>query len=104
MKLHIDDKMTIGQLKDQFSIAFPYLKLEFFKKPHETGGISAKQDLLDPRTVLAATRTNHSEGDFFFQWNNNRGTTRIQLSECIWDFRSGLSKVRKGLVADCKHG
>lgn len=86
MKLHIDDKMTIGQLKDQFSIAFPYLKLEFFKKPHETGGISAKQDLLDSRTVLAATRTNHSEGDFFFN-----GTTTVEQLESSFQNVFGIS-------------
>jgi hypothetical protein len=69
MKLHIDDKKTIGELKDQFNSTFPFLKLEFFNLPHESGKLSFKHDLLDHRTVLANCRTNHSEGDLFFNAN-----------------------------------
>lgn len=75
MKLRIDDSITIEQLKDQFSTAFPYLKLEFFKKPHGSGSSSAKMDILDHRTVLADARTNHSEGELFF----SESTTVEQL-------------------------
>jgi len=34
MELIIDNKLSIAEVKDQFSQAFPYLKLEFFYKRH----------------------------------------------------------------------
>ena len=37
MKLHVDDKRNISDIQAEFNDVFPFLKIEFFKKPHETG-------------------------------------------------------------------
>lgn len=64
MKIHIDDTRLISELQEEFSNAFPFLKIEFFKKPHEVGAVSAKEDMLQADTTLGEWRTVHSEGDF----------------------------------------
>ncbi len=63
MKIHIDDNRAISDIQSEFSDAFAYLKIEFFKKPHEVGETSAKSDMLPPDTTLAKWRTIHNEGD-----------------------------------------
>ena len=41
MKIVITDNRKIQQLQEQFSAAFPFLKLEFFSKPHKPGAGTA---------------------------------------------------------------
>jgi len=36
----ISDNKTIQQVQDEFSEKFPFLKLEFYKLPHEESGYS----------------------------------------------------------------
>lgn len=63
MKLHIDDNRVIADVQEEFNKAFPYLKIEFFKKPHGVGAISAKEDMLPSDTTLGEWRTTDTEGD-----------------------------------------
>lgn len=86
MKIRIEDTRTISELKDQFNAAFPFLKLEFFKAPHESGESSRKQDLLDHRMTLAKCRTNHSEGDLVFS-----GSTTVEDLESKFQSVFGIS-------------
>lgn len=65
MKLHVDDKRVIEELQVEFNKVFPYLKIEFFKKPHEVGETSPKKEMLPSNTTLGKWRTVHSEGDLF---------------------------------------
>ncbi len=66
MKLHIDDKRTIKEIQREFEKAFPYLKIEFFKKPHEIGEASPINEMLPNETTLGEWRTIHTEGDLIF--------------------------------------
>lgn len=63
MKLHVDDTRAISSIQDEFNAAFPYLKIEFFKKPHETGETSPKNEMLPSDSTLGKWRTIHNEGD-----------------------------------------
>lgn len=63
MKIHIDDQQSIADIQEKFSNAFPYLKIEFFKKSHQVGEASAKEDMLPSDTALGKWRTVHNEGD-----------------------------------------
>lgn len=63
MKLHIDDTRSISEIQEEFNSAFPYLKLEFFKKPHEVGEASPISELIPSDSTLSKWRTNHNDGD-----------------------------------------
>jgi hypothetical protein len=63
MKIHIDDKRNISEIQEEFNAVFPFLKIEFFKKPHDTGQISPKSDMLPSDSSLGKWRTSHNEGD-----------------------------------------
>jgi len=63
MKIHIDDNRAISEIQSDFNNTFSYLKIEFFKKPHETGETSPRSEMLPPDSTLAKWRTAHNEGD-----------------------------------------
>lgn len=63
MKIHIDDKRNIASLQEEFNSVFPYLKIEFFKKPHEAGEASPLSEMLPNDSNLGKWRTVHTEGD-----------------------------------------
>jgi hypothetical protein len=44
--------MLLSTVQSAFSVAFPYLKLEFFKHRHKVQGANAKKDLLTPGVTL----------------------------------------------------
>jgi hypothetical protein len=62
MKLAINDKRKIFAIQDEFNALFPYLKLEFFAKPHKPGGASAKKLMKSNSKTLGECRTIHSDG------------------------------------------
>jgi len=47
MKLKISPEKTLRQIQEEFHREFPFLRIEFFQKPHRTREASAKEDLLD---------------------------------------------------------
>lgn len=52
MQLHIQTTDTLESLQRNFNSAFPFLKMEFFSKPHEKGRPSEKQYMINTnRTV-----------------------------------------------------
>jgi len=62
--MYITDQKTLADVKREFNQKFPYLKLEFFAKPHNPGEPSPKRELLDDRLSIGEVRTIHNEGDF----------------------------------------
>ena len=63
MKLIVNDNRKISVLQEEFNTVFPYLKLEFFSKPHQTGKGSAKQYLNPNSKTLGECRTVHNKGE-----------------------------------------
>jgi hypothetical protein len=52
MKIHIHAQDTLESLQKSFTDAFPFLKLEFFVKPHEKGRPSEKHFLINTKRTV----------------------------------------------------
>ena len=63
MKITINDHRKIFAIQEEFNNVFPYLKLEFFSKPHKSGGESAKKFVKHHSKTLGECRTIHSNGE-----------------------------------------
>ena len=62
MKIAINDRRKISAIQNDFNEMFPYLRLEFFSKPHEAGGASPKKYMTHPSKTLGECRTIHKSG------------------------------------------
>jgi hypothetical protein len=62
MKILINDRRKIHAIQEDFNKQFPYLKLEFFSKPHKVGGASPKKIMKVPGKTLGECRTIHDSG------------------------------------------
>lgn len=62
MKIEINDSRKIFAIQKEFSTFFPYLKLEFFSKPHSPGGPSSKKFVTHNSKSLLECRTIHKNG------------------------------------------
>lgn len=63
MNIHIADDLSIKDIQKSFSERFPYLKLEFFSRPHQTGKGSEKKYMRSNDAMLRDFRLVHSEGE-----------------------------------------
>lgn len=88
----INDNRKISVLQEEFNTIFPYLKLEFFTKPHEFGKGSAKQYLNPNSKTLGECRTKHNKGEFTI----NSQTTVTDLEQGFREiFGLGVQVFRK---------
>jgi hypothetical protein len=62
MELLITDNTTIKTIQDEFNKQFPFLKLEFFSKPHKKGEASAKELIRNNDKTLGECRKKKSDG------------------------------------------
>ena len=62
MKITINDNRKIFAIQEEFSKSFPYLKLEFFSKPHEPGGASSRKPIKSEAKTLGECRSTHKDG------------------------------------------
>ena len=63
MKIAINDHRKIFAIQEEFNTTFPYLKLEFFSKPHKLGGASPRALVKHNSVTLGECRTIHHKGD-----------------------------------------
>jgi hypothetical protein len=63
MKIAINDHRKIYAIQEEFHSGYPFLKLEFFAKPHTTGGASAKKQINHSSKTLGECRTVHNSGE-----------------------------------------
>ncbi|MBK9270429.1 MAG: hypothetical protein IPM48_02440 [Saprospiraceae bacterium] len=66
MKIIIKDDLSIAEIQKQFSEIFPYLKIEFFTKPHKKFTGSKRENMIPANTTIADCRTIQSEGALTF--------------------------------------
>lgn len=52
MKLQINKKTKIKDLQKIFSDAYPYLKIEFYNKPHREKELSSVKDRISPGKII----------------------------------------------------
>lgn len=63
MKIKISDNRKIFAIQEEFNVLFPYLKIEFFSKPHKLGAGSSKKMIKPSNITLGECRTIHNNGD-----------------------------------------
>jgi len=56
----IHDDKTLKQIQDEFSEKFPFLKIEFYKFPHEESGYSNVKDQINTNKKIADIRLVHN--------------------------------------------
>jgi hypothetical protein len=62
MKIIINDRRKVFAIQESFNEQFPYLKLEFFSKPHKSGGATSKKYLKNNSKTIGECRTIHNSG------------------------------------------
>ena len=87
MKIQISPEVRIQDVQKQFSGLFPYLKIEFFTKPHEIGeGSWSKFMIFDRHKALGDIATyTQMEGDIEFSEE-----TTVAVFEQTMQSRFGL--------------
>jgi len=81
MKVTVNDKRKIFAIQEEFNALFPYLKLEFFSKPHKPGGASAKKFVKHNSKTLGECRTVHNNGNITI----TPEMTVLDLEQCFGD-------------------
>lgn len=69
MNITINDHRKIFAIQEEFNNVFPYLKIEFFSKPHSLGGSSAKKHIKASSKTLGECRIIHNKGTITIQPN-----------------------------------
>lgn len=62
MKIDINDHRKVFAIQEEFNTAFPYLKLEFFSKPHKQSGTSSKELIIGSAKLIGDCRVTHDDG------------------------------------------
>lgn len=62
MQLEINDHRKIFALQEEFNTEFPFLRIEFFNKPHKQGAPSSKRSMLPPARTIGECRIIHNKG------------------------------------------
>jgi len=65
MRISIHDDRKIYSVQEEFQKLFPYLKIEFFTKPHQVGGSSHRRLMKSPAITLGECRVVHRNGVLF---------------------------------------
>lgn len=86
MKIHVDDTRLISEIQEEFNSKFPFLKIEFFKKPHSAGQASPLSEMLAADSSLAKWRTVHNAGDIEIT-----PETSVETVEAEFQNKFGLS-------------
>jgi len=81
MILEIEDNKTISEFQQEFDIHYPYLKIEFFKRPHGYDETSPEEDRFPHHSTLGEIRGRHNPGALeVFSWTRT-GDIEQQLSK-----------------------
>lgn len=62
MIIEINDSKTIGDIQDKFSTFFPFLKIEFYERPHHWHEGSESKTAFPRDKKLGEIRKNHPHG------------------------------------------
>jgi glycerol-3-phosphate O-acyltransferase len=62
MHIEINDNTTLRHIQDTFSNFYPYLQIEFYKKPHKIYEASKEKDLLYPGNTVGDIKQTHVSG------------------------------------------
>jgi glycerol-3-phosphate O-acyltransferase len=62
MHIEITDHTTIREIQEAFANFYPYLQIEFYKKPHKKYQASAEKDLVYPGKTIDEIKQTHVSG------------------------------------------
>ncbi|MBX9781723.1 MAG: hypothetical protein K2X48_00380 [Chitinophagaceae bacterium] len=62
MHIEITDNTTFHEIQEAFADFYPYLQLEFYKKPHKKYEASAEKDLIYPGHTVDEVKETHISG------------------------------------------
>ena len=62
MIIEINDSKTIGDIQDKFSTFFPFLKIDFYERPHHWHEGSESKTAFPRDKKLGEIRKNHPHG------------------------------------------
>jgi hypothetical protein len=62
MEIYISEDATIASIQCRFREAYPFLKLECYQQPHETGEGSPPEEKFTPETPIEDIRMMHTFG------------------------------------------
>ncbi len=62
MQLEINDHRKIHAIQHEFNQLFPFLKIEFFSKPHKTGGVASVRKIHSDTKTLGECGVLHKKG------------------------------------------
>jgi len=67
--MQIDDKITTAAARKQFNDIFPFLKLEFFRKPNNSGAGNTRNNLINEELRLSLIQRSPKKGKLEFDEN-----------------------------------
>lgn len=62
MHIEINDNITLRSIQEVFSDYYPYLQIEFYKKPHKIYQASRESDLIFPGKTVGEIKQTHVSG------------------------------------------
>lgn len=62
MKMQIHDGNTIREIQEEFNGFYPFLKIEFFNKPHVKNELNSLSSLISSNKKIGAIRNNQHSG------------------------------------------
>ncbi len=83
--MKIYNSKQLSTLQKEFNERFPYLKIEFFTKPHDYGKSSEEMDRLDTELTVGEVRKMESVGKVTME-----GSLSVGVFEKILEARFGL--------------
>lgn len=81
MNMNINKNRTIADIQTEFTKVFPFLKIEFFTRPHEAGGASWSKYMIFNRTKTLGEIGKLKSDDNLFE---------VTPSMSVNDFEQGL--------------
>jgi hypothetical protein len=77
----ITDEKKIRDIQEEFQRKFPNLKLEFYKKGHESGEGSPDKEKISPENTISQVRTVHKEGDLSIDGHQKVSTLESNFAD-----------------------
>jgi hypothetical protein len=81
MNMNINKNRTIAEIQTEFTKMFPFLKIEFFTRPHEAGGTSWSKYMIFNRTKTLGE---------IGKLKSDENTFEVTTSMSVNDFEQGL--------------
>jgi len=83
--MKINNSKPLKDVQKEFNQAFPFLKIEFFKTPHQEGISSDETDILNPELTLGEVNSKIKNGEIPLE-----GKMKVGTFEKLWETEFGL--------------